>query len=358
MNRSWKAFIGTDNRIILSQADVLLPNDYSAGGVFNPLGSGEEVFVSGSEPFYEASVFVRNTIRWPESRWTFSPSGRLDHFSATGDLFVDPRLAVTYDASTSLRLKASGGKYHQAPEPRETSEDVGNPDLATPSAWHLAVGADHDFRRGSSRGLTLSEGLFFRWFDNLVVRSNEIVTSDGLSRPEYFNSLGSGTSFGGETTARWNFDPWDLTAAYTLLRSRRTEPGVGTYPAQFDQTHNLNLLAGVNLPRNWRLSTRFRFVTGNPYTPIVASSYDTDNGVYIPQRGAYYSERLDPFFQWDFRVDKRWIFQSWILSLYLDVQNVTNRGNPEGIQYAYDYSSFTTINGLPVIPSLGLKGEF
>ena len=48
--------------------------------------------------------------------------------------------------------------------------------------------------------------------------------------------------------------------------------------------------------------------------------------------------------------------QEW-LSAYLDVQNVYNRANPEGLQYSFDYSKSAVAAGLPLLPVLGLRGE-
>ena len=42
----------------------------------------------------------------------------------------------------------------------------------------------------------------------------------------------------------------------------------------------------------------------------------------------------------------------------LDVQNVTNRKNPEGLNYSYDFSQSEVTSGLPVLPTFGIKGEF
>jgi hypothetical protein len=43
------------------------------------------------------------------------------------------------------------------------------------------------------------------------------------------------------------------------------------------------------------------------------------------------------------------------LSLYLDIQNVTNRRNAEGISYSEDYSTRSYTRGLPIFPSIGLE---
>jgi hypothetical protein len=99
-------------------------------------------------------------------------------------------------------------------------------------------------------------------------------------------------------------------------------------------------------------------VTGNPLTPITGGIFDSDNDVYIPVRGHYFSTRLSPFFQWDVRLDKKWIYDTWILSLYLDIQNATNRMNTENLVYSTDYSQSAKASGLPLVPIFGLQGEF
>ena len=355
---NWKLYTGMDHNIALSQADVRLNSSFSAGGIFNPFSSGEEVLADSYRPTYDLSTYVRSTYQPDNTAWKFSPGARLIYFSETDEVMVDPRMAISYALTSYSKIRIAGGRYHQSPEPRETSEEAGNPDLSALSAWHAVIGYDHDWRGGSSQGWTTSASLFARYFDDLVVFSDDTTVRDGIQRPEFFNNSGSGRSIGAEAAAKYSGNRFNAQLAYTLLESRREEPGIAEYPAAFDQTHNINVIASWDLSNNWRIATRIRYVTGNPYTPVVGSFFDANNGVYIPDRGPFYSERLADFFQADFRVDKKWIFDEWILSLYLDIQNVTNRRNPEGIDYAFDYSATTTIDGLPVIPSLGIQGEF
>jgi hypothetical protein len=63
------------------------------------------------------------------------------------------------------------------------------------------------------------------------------------------------------------------------------------------------------------------------------------------------------FHQLDIRVDKAWQFKAWKLGAYLDVQNVYNHGNVEGVSYNYNSTRSTFATGLPILPSLGLRGE-
>ena len=55
---------------------------------------------------------------------------------------------------------------------------------------------------------------------------------------------------------------------------------------------------------------------------------------------------------------KRWKFSSWQLSAYLDIQNVYNHANREGLQYNFNFTTRQYVSGLPILPSIGLRGEF
>jgi hypothetical protein len=81
-------------------------------------------------------------------------------------------------------------------------------------------------------------------------------------------------------------------------------------------------------------------------------------GVYACRSGPLLSERMPAFNQLDLRVDKTWKFDAWQLTAYLDVHNVYNRQNPEAVLYNYNFTDTRYQAGLPIIPSVGLKGEF
>ena len=69
------------------------------------------------------------------------------------------------------------------------------------------------------------------------------------------------------------------------------------------------------------------------------------------------SARNPAYVRLDARVEKKWTFQVWSLSVYLDVQNVLNSPNREGFSYSYNYRTRDGMRGLPIFPALGLKGE-
>ena len=67
---------------------------------------------------------------------------------------------------------------------------------------------------------------------------------------------------------------------------------------------------------------------------------------------------MPDFFQLDLRADKRFTYRTWILSAYLEVQNATNRKNPEDVAYNHDYSERGWLTGLPLFPSFGVRAEY
>jgi hypothetical protein len=355
MSDSWTSIWGFDNRYRWSKAELQVPTFFSEGGVSNPVSSSETRATTVSPRFRDVSLWWRNTLHAPDSPLTLQPSARVDWMSQTRELLPVPRLAARYALDESMSLRSAGGIYYQPPQEGETDATFGNPEVDAPRAWHLAAGVEKDFRAGSSRGFILSGGGFYRYFDRLVIPSTT-VRPDGT--PENYNNDGKGRAFGAEALLRLEAAPWTGWLSYTISQSTRWNPRQGQFVFAYDQTHLITAIASVELGSNWRISSRVRYVTGNPSTPVTGGVFDADNDVYIPIRGPLNSERLSPFFQTDIRVDKRWIYDRWILSLYLDIQNVTNRGNIEAVQYSYDFTQRSQVTGLPILPTFGIRGDF
>ncbi|RME29377.1 MAG: hypothetical protein D6806_01525 [Deltaproteobacteria bacterium] len=96
----------------------------------------------------------------------------------------------------------------------------------------------------------------------------------------------------------------------------------------------------------------------NRYTPVVGSVFDADYDLYQRIPGEPNSMRLPLFHQLDLRADYTWAFESWALSVFLDVQNIYNHRAAEAVRYNYDATRQTYVEGLPVLPYLGIKGSF
>jgi hypothetical protein len=276
---------------------------------------------------------------------------------------VSPRLNARYSlflpedehwGGKKTVIKAGAGKFSQPPEFQETSEVFGTPYTESNQSIHYSVGFEQDL----SQQLTLSVEGYYKSLYNLV----SAVPSASGSAFEYGND-GSGHVVGMETLLKYNPDDrffgW---FAYTLSRSMvRSCPDCDLHKFQYDQTHNLIVLGSYRLGRGWEIGARFRVVSGPLITPVnsgISSLFAGDSGTYQALQGQQYSERLPIFHQLDIRVDKRFQFRTWQLSTYLDVQNVYNRATAEAYVYNYNFSQKAYQTGLPIIPSLGVRGEF
>ena len=94
--------------------------------------------------------------------------------------------------------------------------------------------------------------------------------------------------------------------AYTLSRSERHYPS-GWAPYDFDRTHIFNAVAGVKLPRNWEFGARLLLQSGTPVTTIHG-----------------YNDGRTPWeFRADLRIDKRAVWNTWLLDFYVDIVNTT-----------------------------------
>jgi len=290
------------------------------------------------------------------------------------DMYIwDPRLVVRYSPIESLTLKGGVGRYSMPPDPQFTDARYGNPDLDYQWAMHYSAGVEWEFLEGMSVDLL---GFYVRRYDLAVPSSDLVVDEEARTvKPLHSESTGWGRSYGMELMVRHNptkrFYAW---LAYTLSRTEVAGFGdIGAFAepqtdeagkdqdlllGPFDQTHILSAVASVILGRGWETGLRIRFVSGNPTDPILGGTYLGDSGGFSPIMGPFRSSRLPYFFQLDLRVEKKWTFDAWILSTYLDIQNATNNANTEFITWDYRFRESWNVPGIPFFPSFGINGRF
>ncbi len=304
----------------------------------------------------------------PTGRAKLVPGIRVESFSRAQGIDVSPRVNGRVDLTSKFprsTIKGGVGAFTQPPQPQESIPPFGSEGLRSNRALHYAIGAEQEF----TRNLELSAEGFYKQLDRLVSAVPAAI-GGGTDRL----NIGKGRIYGAEFLLKYkadaNFFGW---VAYTLSRSLRTPtPGADEQPVSFDQTHILTALGSYRLGGGWEFGARFRLVSGNLTTPNVCnyeqegcipnranSIYNAAVGTYvaIPYSGPF-SERFPMFHQLDLRVDRRFRFKTWQLSLYLDVQNVYNSQNVEGIDYNYNFTARQYVTGLPILPSFGLRGDF
>ncbi len=269
------------------------------------------------------------------------------------------RFSAIYQIRKKHLLTAALGTYNQTPQPLgfATHDTLGIPGSPVTKARQIMFGYNWQISDIISADLQL---YYNQQWDLLIFTGMEKLLSLNSLGP-VFEGDGRGKMYGLELFIRHNqeknFSGW---ISYSLSKSKRYNNKEGKYvPYDNDQTHNLQCVLNYRFPRRWQAGTRVRLISGNPYTPVVDRTYDATNRYYVPVFGDKNSMRNSPFFQLDLRVEKEFVFDNWLLTGYLDLQNLLwfLYKSPEITIYNYDYTRKTSLS-VPIIPSIGVKAEF
>jgi TonB family protein len=354
--------LGTDSSLRHFNYDLLLPPFGQAGSAFmlpGGLAANPPRTETASGNFAQPGFFAYADVA-VAPRLRIQPGLRLDgnSFIRSGSSFwIDPRLSAFFTVSPKTILKAGVGLYSQAPQPQDFTTTFGNPNLMYQRSFQYSLGVDQKL----PHDVDLEVTAYDKYLYQLVTPTDAVdpMTKQALKE----SNLGKGRSYGIEMLLRRQimkgFYGW---VAYTLSRTTRLDDPTlmtgGYHLYDFDQTHILTVIASYQTEHNWTFGTRLRYTSGDPYTPFVNGIFNANNASYECIAGNPDTARAPGFFQADVRVDRRWVYDKWTFTGYLDVQNVTNRANPEALFPNYNCQGYSTLTGLPIFPSIGLRAEF
>jgi len=329
---------------------------------------------------------VAAEVAWnPDRFWLVAGLRGASYHAQPGVQFwaLEPRLSARYALADWLTVKGGAGLFHQPPTILLSLpiSDLASLKDGLQETIHLALG----FEARLPLGLELSVEGYFNPMPHVLEKSlTEFITggtSFGDRNPAIY-----GQAYGLEVLlrapAKGRFFGW---LAYSLSRSERlrkypvfgnsvddVQVREGFVPFAFDQTHNLNLVAGYQLPHAWKLSGTFHFNTGRPESGEVSSRTQvpavSSDGLEVWRPVPLNQvDRLPAFFRIDARVSKAWTLNDVMLELYIDVFNATF--TPE--TYAWTYGRGDSPDGVTPGPltktgfslplfswALGLKGSY
>ena len=373
-HRELSAAVGVDFNGFHLSADLAIPPWPSIGEFPKPSDDAEQFIGDLRVDEFDTALWMEIGYE-PIDGLKIIPGLRVDFFHWNGSTHVtaDPRLAIRANITDWLTLKAGAGLFREAPQIGEIDKTFGNPTLGPISALQSSFGAE--LRFGEDREWQFDITGFYNTMYDLPVISDQVdQEADGeLGRLNYTN-LGRGRSWGLEFMFRKRVGKYMFGwLTYTLSRAERNygqafdndqDGGGGSIgttigewrPFAFDQTHVLNLAWTVLLPADMTIALRFRLTTGNPTPKIVGATYDADADRYQPHyRGI---DRMPVFHQLDIRFDKKFVFDTFILDFYIEVQNLYYARNAEFWIYEFDYSKRIVFGGIPILPTIGLKWSF
>jgi len=289
-----------------------------------------------------------------QERWRMLPAytliGGLRHSKDNylNQSYTEPRVGMEWNWSEQTLLSAGWGRHNQQPSGQQIAPKFGNTQLDHIRADHSVLGISHK----PTIDWTWKAEAYYKKFSNLVV---------GVSDPaiNYVNGA-SGSAYGTELLIKKEqtekLSGW---LALTLSRSERRNDLTGeTFRFEYDQPINAALIANYKISHEWSLGGKWAYTSGRPYTPITGTSGTYPDGRPIPVYAAINSGTLPDYHRLDLRLDRRYIFNTWKLNTYFELNNVYRRQNVVGYDYGPNYDKKEPIESLLIPISFGVQGEF
>ena len=288
---------------------------------------------------------------------------RVDYFDLIADNWaIAPRLSASLRLSSRSSLIGSMGRYYQAPSLVWLSSNEYNHHLDFVGANQYVGGVEYLIREDTKISL---EGYHKGYFNipasiqqDYIVMSNvgagfggseESFSSFGI---DSLSSDGKGRAFGVEIFVQKKLSEIPCYGTVSLSFNKSEYAGIdGVFrPGSYDRAFVGNISGGYIFNERWEIATKFRMVTGRPYTPF------SSDGLQDP--ALYNSERVETNHSLDIRADRRWFFGGWSLTAYIDVQNVYNREFSEVPRYNARTGELESLNELGIFPTIGISMEF
>jgi len=268
---------------------------------------------------------------------------------------ADPRLGARYEFIPGQTVKAAAGYYSERPEPQYDAPVYGNPNL--------------DLERTTQFVLGYETKIFTDWSIDVQGwdKQSHNLVGPAVSNPanKYENSVSfraTGVDFFLKKQFTGRFYGW---LSYSYSKSEKQDPGTGIWRySDYDRTNNINLVANAKVTNRWLVGTRVQYMTGTPYSTVGGGVFNQNTGQYVAANdGQSYlvnknDGRFPAFFQMDVRSDYDFLFDSWKLDFYTEIDNLTNQKNIAQINYNRDYSQQLNVYSFPILPSIGVIASF
>lgn len=332
---------------------VKIPRPPQEGDPNDPNFSEDPLIISETDyPSTDSAGWA--AIELSPARWLKTTAGaRADYFGRNEAFALQPRLQARSQVARGTALLGAIGLYTRPPD--DNDENLQTTNLGPERSTQYSLGVEQKL----PGGLEVTTTGFYADRRDLIVfaQGDRTSAAEGDGTSTYTNE-GVGKTVGAEALLSLRNERFFGWLAYTLSRSeRRDHPMDEVRLFDQDQTHNIILVGSTKLGA-WQLGGRFQYTTGTPYTPVTGSTYMSDSNTYEPSYGAINSKRYAGHHQLDVRVDRAFQFDHWKLSAYVDVANVYFNAPVVDRAYSYDYSEPEEIKGIPILPSLGVRGEF
>ncbi|MGB9664288.1 MAG: TonB-dependent receptor [Ignavibacteria bacterium] len=355
--KSLEMNFGTSLKFIEFDAEILFPKFITSFSDTLP-----NLNFNKSQNFFKGASYINFNYR-PFSKVISNFGLRYDYFNAINTKsYLSPRLSVSYVFNDFFTLNLSAGIYKQFPSLIWLVADNQNKNLKAIDVKQYILGFDYLLREDTQLKL---ETFIKKYSDypTSTIRPYLVLANTGAGfsgSVDNFSSFGldplvsegSGFARGFEFSIQKKMSEVPLYGILSLTYSKADFISLDGIKrsSSYDQNWLFNLSGGYRFNMHWELSARFRFASGRPYTPF------DENGIqYVRDLN---SKRLKSIHSLDVRVDRRWIFKNWTLITYIDIQNIYNRRNLNGIRWDPIKKKVDETSSIGILPSIGILAEF
>ncbi len=326
--------------------------------------------------FAAASPYLK--WRWTWNKFNTTLGARFSKIRGTGGINLSgytPRASIEYQASKRLLLTTSWGRYIQMPNGAQLLRNYGNPELQFTEAEHRIVGIQYRFSK--------------LWMAQLEAyqkpMQNLVLTRPLEAPPNNYRNDGEGEAYGTDLLIKRDYGNRKMGwFSYSYAKSSRTMiNGLGR-DFSGDQPHTLSMVWSQPFTGAWNKWTwgfKLQANSGQPYTPVVGRVAMCDDGTTVqtcadqenvnadpslsywnPMYGERNSQRLPFAHKLDIRIDRLIRYNTWEMTLYLDLLNVTLQKSGGNFDYGKNYENYKNpkSSGFPAIifPFLGIEASF
>ncbi len=304
---------------------------------------------------WDATPWAEFAFRFPWVEGSIGARVSYLHSGAKEYLLPDPRAVLRFRLEDELTLIVASGVFHQPAPFFALVPLLGNGNLRPQRAWQSSVGIEAH----PADALDLRATVFTNLLTNQLRPANQLVeTTPGHVERLLLTDDGEGFAAGLELYVRRRLRSGVFAwASATLSRAERWVAGGAPYPFVLDQTLVTNAAISWEINSRWRLGLRYSLSTGTPTNRVLSAAFDSDANSFVPNYMAE-GERLPLFHQLDARVDYRFRALGAEMTFYCDVLNTYFARGTEGWNYQFDYRARQPLQGLPILPVVGLKATW
>lgn len=355
LGSQWGLSLGVDALATLFRSTVSFPD--LLGTSVTPVPQANEYAT-----YAEAEVTQWDVTPWAEIAGRAGPvdlsvGGRASYLHSGGKNYwlFDPRAVVRVALDRRMSLIASTGLFNQPAPFFALIPLIGNGALGPQTSWQSSVGVEARL----DEGYDVRSTFFATRLWGLPRPASQLVEiAPGEVRKILLADDGEGFATGVELYVRRRLARgifgW---VSATWSRAERWLGSGAPYPFALDQAFVLNAAASWEINARWRVGARFALSTGTPTNRVFGATFDTDASVFRPEYTAE-GERLPVFHQLDLRVDYRFRSLGADMNFYVDVLNAYFARGTEGWNFQHDYRARQPLQGLPLLPVIGLKAQW